>query len=150
MIVLLADGAGISARRVGVFDRLRRALRASRLDALLAQGVPPESNLALALHAERVTRTSERRHLAGSLERLGSGPRPTRLARAGIGRHIAPDASRDLDELADRLLVPGPVDVRGVAKVRMLLADGTGPLYRDGSARDLHAEVLDALVAVNP
>ena len=150
MIVLLADGPGISARRAGPIDRLRRGLRASRLDALLAEGVAPESNLALALHAERLARTSERRHLAGSLKRIGSNPPRTELLRSAIGRRISPDASRDLEELADRLLVPGPVDVQGVAKIRMLLADGTGPLYRGGTARDLHAEVRDALVAVDP
>jgi hypothetical protein len=150
MIVLLQDGAGISARRVRLLDRLSRALRGSRLDILLADGVSPDSNVTLALHAERLARTSERRNLAGSLKRIGSKPRPAPLLRAGSSRRIGHDATQDLDELADRLLVPGPIDVRGVAKVRMLLADGTGPLYRRGTARDLHAEVRDALVAVNP
>jgi hypothetical protein len=150
MIVLLADGAGISARRVGLLDRLRRGLRASRLDSQLAEGAAPESNVALALHAERLARTSERRRLAVSLRRIGSTRAHPGSLRAAIAPRIDPVASGELEDLADRLLVPGPVGVQGVAKIRVLLADGTGPLYRDSPARDLHAELGDALVAVNP
>ena len=42
-----------------------------------------------------------------------------------------------LAELASRLLEPGPVPVRGVALVAQLLADGTGPLYREAARDDL-------------
>jgi hypothetical protein len=150
MIVLLTDGTGISVRRVGLVDRLRRGLQASRLDALLAEGVAPDSNVALALHADRLARTSERRRLARYLRHIGSRPGRSESLRAAIARRIEPDAFRDLEDLAERLLVPGPVDVQGVAKVRVLLTDGTGPLYRDSTARDLHAELRDALLAVNP
>jgi hypothetical protein len=150
MIVLLTDGVGISARRVRLLDRLRRWLRASRLDVLLAEGMAPESNMALALHAEHLARPSERRVLAGSLKRIGSGSRRAQIHRTAIGQPLGPDSSRDLEELADRLLVPGPVDVRGVAKIRILLADGSGPLYQAGPVRDVHARVSDALAAVDP
>jgi hypothetical protein len=39
--------------------------------------------------------------------------------------------------LAGCLAAPGPVPARGVAMVSQLLADGTGPLYREASADDL-------------
>jgi hypothetical protein len=38
-------------------------------------------------------------------------------------------ASDDLIRLADALATPGPVAARGVAQARILLTDGTGPLY---------------------
>jgi hypothetical protein len=44
-----------------------------------------------------------------------------------------------LAELASQLLQPGPVPVRGVAMVSQLLADGSGPLYREASRDDLGA-----------
>jgi hypothetical protein len=44
---------------------------------------------------------------------------------------------RELAELANRPLEPGPVPARGVAMVTQLLADGTGPLYREGARDDL-------------
>ena len=53
---------------------------------------------------------------------------------AQIGR-----AAPLLAELAGILLEPGPVPVRGVAMVTMLLADGTGPVYREASSADLGA-----------
>ena len=53
-----------------------------------------------------------------------------------------------LAELASRLLEPGPVPVGGVAMVARLLADGTGPLYREAARDDLGAlaeQAADAL-----
>jgi hypothetical protein len=47
--------------------------------------------------------------------------------------------------LADRLAAPGPVDVRGVAEVQLLLTDGTGPLYFRGATEELRARVADAM-----
>jgi hypothetical protein len=62
---------------------------------------------------------------------------PLRLARV---RQSAPL----LAALADRLVEPGPVPVRGVAMVSRLLADGTGPLYREASRDDLGTLVEQA------
>jgi hypothetical protein len=42
-----------------------------------------------------------------------------------------------LADLASRLIEPGPVPARGVALVVQLLADGTGPLYREAARDDL-------------
>jgi hypothetical protein len=53
-----------------------------------------------------------------------------------------------LAELASRLLEPGPVPVRGVAMVTQLLADGTGPLYREAARDDLSAVATRAVQAL--
>ena len=53
-----------------------------------------------------------------------------------------------LAELASRLLEPGPVPVAGVAMVTELLADGTGPLYRDAATDDLSALAARAAAAL--
>ena len=53
-----------------------------------------------------------------------------------------------LAELAGRLLEPGPVPVGGVAMVARLLADGTGPLYREAARDDLGAVAEQAAAAL--
>jgi hypothetical protein len=40
------------------------------------------------------------------------------------------EALPELTELAERLLGGGPLDVRGVAAVRALIGDGSGPPYK--------------------
>jgi hypothetical protein len=42
-----------------------------------------------------------------------------------------------LARLAGYLTAPGPVPAQGVAIISQLLADGTGPLYREACADDL-------------
>jgi hypothetical protein len=41
------------------------------------------------------------------------------------------DAAALLYDLADELARPAPVEARGIAQVRLLLRDGTGPLYAE-------------------
>jgi hypothetical protein len=67
------------------------------------------------------------------------------LSRVPVRRPEVLDAADELDVLAARLAAPGPVDVRGVARVQLLLTDGTGPLYFRGATDDLRARVADAL-----
>ena len=52
--------------------------------------------------------------------------------------------------MVGRLVAPGPVGVRGVARIRNLLADGTGPLYRASGAGHLRDELVAALLAMDP
>jgi hypothetical protein len=53
-------------------------------------------------------------------------------------------ARGELIALADRLERPGPVRVMGVAQVRLLLGDGSGPLYCRRSGRQLLADLRTA------
>jgi hypothetical protein len=59
-------------------------------------------------------------------------------------------AAQELDALADRLLSPDPVSAQGVAQARLLLTDGTGPLYRRGAAEDLRDALTRALACLDP
>jgi hypothetical protein len=49
-----------------------------------------------------------------------------------------------------RLTATGPVEVQGVARIRTLLADGTGPLYHSAPAEELRNELAAVLTALNP
>jgi hypothetical protein len=55
----------------------------------------------------------------------------------------------ELAAVAGRLAASGPVGVRGVARVRTLLADGTGPLYRAAAPGGLHHELDHVLAALD-
>ncbi|MGO8824763.1 MAG: hypothetical protein ACLQU9_05935 [Acidimicrobiales bacterium] len=152
MIVLLQQGASLGLRRVRVRDRLRARLRASALDHQLAAGASPESSVALALHATHLCESSHCRLLAHSLTRLAAAsdaPARSRLT-APVCRATVRRARAEIDAVVDRLEATVPVDVRGVARIRILLADGTGPLYRDSSADHLSTELRTALAEMEP
>ena len=59
-------------------------------------------------------------------------------------------ARAELRAVVERLAADGPVDVRGVARVRRLLADGTGPLYRESAPDQLRNELRAVLAAMEP
>ncbi len=88
--------------------------------------------MALALHAGRLCRPAQRRLLARSLSRLvAAAEAPAgRRVRAPVCRPAVRQARAELAAIAGRLSAPGPVGIHGVARVRTLLADGTGPLYQ--------------------
>lgn len=95
--------------------RIRVRMRAGQLDQQIETGargsrVPADS--ALAAHLERITSRAEREQLAAAL--------------------LDAPASHLIDELARRLHDPSPVHARGMARLRMLLADRRGPFYRPG------------------
>jgi hypothetical protein len=55
-----------------------------------------------------------------------------------------------LNDLADRLEAPEPVDARGVAQVLMILRDAESPLFRPGRAGRLAEAIEAALDALEP
>ena len=156
MHVLLDDDRGrLTLKRLWPWHLAMAASRAMRLDRELAEGISPEASTPLAARAMRLTSMEYRRDLAGSLRRiLAAAGEPAIPALSAVAR-ATPGASRPvrvpirasrisqsgprLAELASHLLQPGPVPVRGVAMVSQLLADGTGPLYREASGDDLGA-----------
>jgi len=120
-------------------------LRAGRLDRELASGRPPENDRVLALHAERLTRPAARHRLAAALRRL------VRCERAAVPvpYEQVRGAAADLRLLASRLDGPGPVAPAGVARARLLVGDGTGPLYdRSSDPDDLVRAAERALAAL--
>jgi hypothetical protein len=151
MTVVLVEGVGLGLHRVRLRDRLLTRLRTSALDHELASGVSPESDVALAVHARRLCASSQRELLARSLTRItaaSEGPTRSRL-KAPIRPGPVRRARAELDAVVARLLSAGPVDVRGVARIRNLVADGTGPLYRKSSPGDLRNELRAALTALD-
>jgi hypothetical protein len=118
-------------------------LRAGRLDRELAAGRAPATDQALALHAERLTRPAARHRLAAALRRLVCGER------AAVPVARVRGAAPDLRLLASRLDGPGPVAPAGVGRARLLVGDGTGPLYdRSADPDDLVRAAERALAAL--
>jgi hypothetical protein len=159
MHVLLDDDLGrLTLRRLRPWHRLLAHCMAARLDRDLAGGASPESSALLAARTMRLTSTTFRRELATSLRRVlataGCPHVPSQpslsAARAPVRvgtPHVPVCRSRitrftpGLAELADDLVVSGPVPAQGVAMVTRLLADGTGPFYRRACPDDLGAVI---------
>ncbi len=79
-----------------------------------------------------------------------SQPRSARRFGVPIDRDEVRRARHELETLASRLAAPEPVNVGGVARVRSLLADGTGPLYRKSEPGRLRRELVAALASLEP
>jgi hypothetical protein len=147
--------ASLAARAVRLTTAgYRRDLAASLLRILAAAGASAEGIRPQPAGAARSRSSADpvpvrpdARHLAGAGDRLGlapaapSSPGATRTPRVPLRLARISQSAPLLVELASRLVEPGPVPVQGVAMVSQLLADGTGPLYREASR-----DALDRLV----
>jgi hypothetical protein len=148
--VLLLQESLLKVRHVRLRDRFKARVRTAALDRQLAEGAAPESSVALALHASRVYEPSQRRFLARSLTRLaGSSDSPSTRLRVPVDQEAVRRAHDELEAVADRLNGDGPVSVQGVARIRLLLSDGTGPLYRSARPGQLRGELQSTLAALN-
>jgi hypothetical protein len=138
--------AAVRPHRVRLRDRLAARLNAPLLDRELAYGVPPEAGAALSLRARRLLDPAFAVGLARSLHRVlgearsGESPR----ARMPVRRDAVLESADEVDALARRLLDTGPLGVPGVARVALLLGDGTGPLFSKHASEDLGAVVRRA------
>jgi hypothetical protein len=172
MLVLLDESDCPVTRPARLRDRLLARLRASRLDRELATGASPDATVALALRAQVLVRARTRRDLARSAQRIlatamqapaagrppaGNSPAAPRLYRRAARPLPVPtcrdrvrNSSEELGDLIGRLLASGPVDARGVALTGVLLADGSGPLYRRAAYDDVRARVREAVNALSP
>jgi hypothetical protein len=166
MHVLLEDDQGrLTLCRLRPWHRLAARFLAGRLDHELASGARPEADPSLAARAIRLTSTNFRRDIAVSLQRLLAArsrhgaesalAMPAySCARLAGSPHVPVQQARisrsapEIEELAGRLIAPGPVPARGVAMVTQLLTDGGGPLYRRACHEDLRAIVEQATRAL--
>jgi hypothetical protein len=106
----------------------------------------------------RLSSADFRRDLAASLHRILAAVEPPAVIRAQAVAARPPRIPLRLDRvsrsapllaaLASRLGQPGPVPVQGVAMMSQLLADGTGPLYREACHDDLGAIIERATHAL--
>ena len=129
-----------AAGRAGLRERLLARASPWALDRALADGADPETSPALALRARRLTAFSYRLALASSLERVlrdaAADPEPFRRRMSASRRNVAA-AAPELAALARAIASPGPVSARGMARARLLISDGTGPLFDPASRQRL-------------
>jgi hypothetical protein len=153
-VVLQVDRTGVYVAPVTLRRRVEVILLADRLDHALAEGALPETDVLLALRAERLACAHMRSELARSVGRLlRAALEPQRgLTRApsmAVLERVR-ESHDALEELVDHLLAPVPVSAHGVALVRLLLRDGSGPLFRYESGVNLTCQVRRAIDALDP
>lgn len=131
-------------------DRLLVAVAAAKLDRELANGVRQDASAALSRRAQRLIEPSTREQLGRQLRRIvkDAHERAVTGARVPLNRNQVLEAEDDLRLLASRLQSPARVSARGVAKVRLLLTDGCGPLFYPRGTKDLGTAVRDATSAL--
>jgi len=113
-------------------DRLIARMLARSLDGELAAGGAARISEAHAARAEQLTVGSTRRAVAQSLERLieqANAPMSRFRVTATPCREQVRQAGAMIRATAARLRSAEPVDARGVARLRTLLADTSGPCY---------------------
>jgi hypothetical protein len=138
------------APRPSLMARVTARLRAYQLDRQLAVGVPVPAGSALAVHQARLTSVAEREAVARTLRRAvddthaGGAPLSSRVSMHPINIRAAEQL---IDAITLRLHSPRPVSARGMARLRVVLADGSGPLYRFGRG-DLSGRLGAALAAL--
>lgn len=142
------DSGYVISRQSRVRERLVARMRSFELDAALARGASPDSSAALSLRAHELISRRTRRRLSKRIHcLLREARRPPSPLSPGVPicRRKVLTASVELENLAERLTAPGPVDVRGVAQVELLLRDGSSALYGGPHRSDLHRAVRAAM-----
>jgi hypothetical protein len=138
-----------AAHRPSVVARVIARLRADKFDHQLAVGVPAPAGSALAVHQERLTSTTEREAVARSLRQAVRDADSGAVFSSRIPVHPRNIAAAEglIDAITLRLHSPAPVNARGMARLRRVLADGSGPLYWYGEG-DLGGRLGAALAAL--
>ena len=112
---------------------LRVLLRRDVLDRALADGARPDDTPALALRARQLATRREAEHVTERLEailhELDHPPARALTSRAPLQRAQIIDARPFVANLAQRLRDVEHPHAVGVARVRQLVVDGSGPLY---------------------
>lgn len=132
--------------------RLKAMIQARRLDRELADGADPNADpLRHERAQELVDRRTRRRIAAGLRDVLAEAetPRGPFSVKAPVARAAIRDSRKDVEDVATRLSGPAPVRPQGVARARMLLTDGTGPLYgEETSATRLRWRLAETAEAI--
>ena len=122
--------------RPSLAARLMARLFASRLDREVEAGTVVVPGTPLAAHVARLTSVQERHSLARGLRRVldttGSNRRGINSPFPIHSGQVAGCRS-EIEDITLLLHSPRPVHPRGMARLRILLTDGTGPLFQDGS-----------------
>jgi hypothetical protein len=151
LLIEQPDTRFVTFQRSRARERLCARLGARQLDVALANGASPDSSPALSLHAHALISATTRRDLSRAVRNLlrdAERPHHPGDPRVPICRRKVLQARDALEELADYLLADGPVDARGVAQVRLLLRDGSGPVFTRRGADDLRQPLRAAFEAL--
>ena len=141
-----------SGPRWAIGTRLRTRWQRNRIDEQLATGVTPNTLTPLGLRAAQLHSPATRGALANALvEVVGEARRgePMNLRQRPQRAEVRVEAEALL-ALASRLREPTPIDVRGAAKVALLVNDRRSPLYRPGTTTlgdaltEAHAALIPA------
>jgi hypothetical protein len=142
-----------SVRRYRIRDRVLARVRARALDRAVAEGIATDTSPALLLHARTLTHPSVARELGQQLCRIVQEAHEPRhmpgMRVMGAARERVLAAEDDLRVLASRLQSGKPIAAQGIAKVHLLLSDGTGPLFHRGSDRNLSEAIREATSALS-
>ena len=152
VVVIANRESGLSQQNVRARDRLWARLHSSRLDVALSSATAAESTVPLALHAQRLVGGPSRGMLVGAIDGLLGLAAGERSFSRGVP--VCADRVRacsgDLRQIRDLLAASGPVAASGVAKMRLLLSDGSGPLYRRGRPDELGIRLREVRQALDP
>jgi hypothetical protein len=143
----------VTARRARVREHVSSRLFPWQLDASLARGVPADSRGDLSLRAQRLISPGTRRRLVAEISGILDEAMHPLPARHRVVRGCDVEvlvAAPLLQEIAQRLAHPGPVEAAGVAQIGILLHDGTGPLYSEAWSGELERVLTRALQALTP
>jgi hypothetical protein len=126
--------APVGSPRVGLLARISARLQPTKYDRMLAVGVPAAPGSALAAHEARLTSTAEREAVARALRdaKAEAGRGVLLSSRVPVHAENVRAAEDLIDAITLRLHSPRPVCARGMARLRLVLSDGRGPLYRFG------------------
>ena len=130
--------------------RLTARVCAGRYDDQLSLGFAGKTGSPRSIHAARLKSESERQKIARTLSRFITDAHAGRVwltARVPVHAANIRASEATIGEVIERLLSPRPVDARGVARLRSLLADGAGPLYLSGVG-DLEGRLRAAAAAL--
>ncbi len=126
------------------FARRVAQLRSAGLDRALAAGDDPTASALLAARAAALSAPDARKAIAEQLEGLvRTAQHPHGRWRVPPHRSAVGANATEIRALGERLRRDAPVGVRGVAMLKRLLRDGTGPVYV-GDAERLARRLDDA------
>ena len=130
--------------------RVRARVFAGRLDREVESGGVAKHGSPLAVHVARLMSVPEREGLARALRHALDESRHVNRSvpvRVPVHSQRIANCQGVIDDITLLLHSPRPVRPRGMARLRMLLADGGGPLYRNGRG-SLAAELRGVLAAL--
>ena len=149
-MLVLIDGPvpdSFHAHETTLREWVMTGVRAGKLDRDLAAGIRPEVSVPHALRASVLVRPRTRRDRARALTRIlaraDSLWPPGRSSAIPVNRLAVTAAAGEFHLIIEKLLSPGPLPVRAVAQITILINDGAGPIYLPRQGHQLHSRLQE-------